>query len=143
MSIKLNYKAIGIIWGVLIALTLYSFLTETINQIFRNGEVLFGVIGVLGFLILNVGVSLFAYIAYIFVKNTRHLLFHNEELLDNIAILRYAEAGRDAKRQARKENFNFLIQTWKPTFIYFALAVLLIVSGAIMVNISTGLISLS
>jgi hypothetical protein len=142
MKIKLNYKTIGIIWCVLIGLTVYSFFTESINYVFRSGQILFGVTGVLGFLILISGISLFAYIAYVFIINTLGLLNNNEELMNNVAILRDAESGSEAKRQARKENFNFLIETWKPTFIYFAIAVLLIVSGAIMVNISTGLISL-
>lgn len=142
MHIKTNYKTIFKIWVALMFILSYSFYTETIHSVFINKHYLAGIIGTLAFIILILGVSIFAYGGYLFLLFTVKLFKENEKLMENIAALKSIDTSREMKNIIRKENFQLLIQTWKPTFIYFGLAVLLIVICGITINISDGTINL-
>ena len=136
MENKINYKAVIIIWLILLSILSYSFVTQTILYVFQKGEIFFGITWIIGFLVLVVGTALLAYGGYLFVTYTNLLLQGNEKLRTNIAILRSSDADKETKRKARKENFNFLVQAWKPAFIYFKLALLFVLLWAIVLNIS-------
>lgn len=140
MYTKINNKIILIIWVVLFSILSYSFITETILSVFNKGQVLLGITGIIAFAILTGGVSIFAYGGYLLFMNTLILFYKNEQLLENIYALRDSDTSRETKKKIRKENLHFLIEAWKPSFIYFGLGVLLIVFGAILLNIADGTI---
>lgn len=141
MKPKINYKAILIIASILLVILSYSFVKETILPVFKRGEVWLGILGVISFIILIFGVSILALGAFIIVKDTMYLI-QNNQLLNNVAIIRNKESSKDEKRMARKENFAFLISTWKYSFKYLGVATLLIVTGGIMLNITEGKIQI-
>jgi hypothetical protein len=140
MSIKTNYKIILIIWVVLLSILSYSFITETILSVFKNGHVFLGITGIIAFAILTGGVSIFAYGGYLLFMNTLRLFHNNEKLLENTFALRDNDTSSEIKKNIRKENFHFLIEAWKPSLIYLGLGILLILCGAIILNISDGTI---
>jgi hypothetical protein len=140
MYTKINHKIILIIWAVLLSILSYSFYTETILSVFKKGQVLSGITGIVAFAILTGGVSIFAYGGYLLFMNTLRLFHNNEKLLENIVLLRDKNTSSEIKKNIRKENFHFLIEAWKPSFIYFGLGVLLIISGAIILNMADGTI---
>lgn len=140
MHTKTNYKTILIIWVVLLCILSYSFITETIFPVFIKGHVFLGITGVISFAILTGGVSIFTYGGYLLFMNTLRLFNNNEKLLENIVILRDKDTSSEIKKNIRKENFHLLIEAWKPSFIYFGLGVLLILCGAITLNLSDGTI---
>ena len=138
---KTNYKTILIIWLVLLSLLSYSFFTETILPVFKKGQLVYGVMGTAGFIILIGGSSLLIYGGYLFFIRTIRLFTRNERIIQNISVLRSRETSSEIKSQVRKENFRFLVPAWKPSFIYFGLALLLIVIGAVILNIAEGTIN--
>ena len=142
MTAKTNYKTILIFLVVLLCIMSYSFITETIQSVFIRGQYFLGIICILAFIILTGGVSIFAYGGYLFFIYTVKLFKENEKLIDNIFALRSKNTSNEIKSKLRKENFHFLIKTWKPTYIYFGLAILIIVFGAIIINISDGTITI-
>lgn len=143
MSSKKHYKTILIIWVVLLCILSYSFITETILHVFIKRQVLWGITGIIAFAILTGGVSIFIYGGYLFFMKTLKLFKENEKLMENIFLLRSEDTSREIKSKTRKENLHFLFETWKPTYIYFGLATLLIVLGAMLLNISDGTISIN
>jgi hypothetical protein len=142
MFSKAYFKTILIIWIVLLCIISYSFITETILPVFIKRQFFWGITGIIAFMVLTGGVSIFVYGGYLLFMNTLKLFRENEKLMENIFLLRNEDTSKEIKRKIRKENFNFLIQAWKPTFKYFALAVLLIVFGSIILNISDGTINI-
>lgn len=124
MYTKINHKIILIIWIILLGILSYSFITETILSVFNKGQVLLGITGTIAFAILTGGVSLFIYGGYLFFMNTLRLFNNNEKLLENIYALRDSDTSRETKKKIRKENLHFLIEAWKPSFIYFCLGIL-------------------
>jgi hypothetical protein len=142
MITKPNYKTILIIFAVLLCLLSYSFYTETIHHVFKEGNTLFGVMGTAGFIIILAGTSLFAYGGYIIYTNTIRLFRENEKLIQNIAVMRSPDTDRETKRKVRKENYQFLKQAWRPSFLFLGIGPLIIIIGAIILNIAEGTISL-
>jgi hypothetical protein len=142
MLTKTSYKTILIIWIILLCTLSYSFFTETIQSVFIKGQTLWGITGIIAFVILNGGVSIFTYGGYLIFINTIKLFKENEKLMENIFLLRSKDTSRELKSKIRKENFHFLIQSWKPSFKYFGLAILLILFGSILLNISDGTINI-
>ncbi len=142
MYYKIDYRKVLLIWVGLLAVLMYSFLTDTILYFFRIGQTANGIAGIAGFMILAFGVAIFAYAGFMFVRNTLHQFRDNDKLAQNYLDIRNREKSRDKKLELRKENFGFLMEAWRPAFIPFGLATLLIIGGAIILNIATGIINL-
>lgn len=121
-------------FGVLLAIILWSAVTETLLPLYNSklyDELIYNVIGIP---VILLGTGIFIYGGWIFYRDSREL-FENPKLTSNAVLIRDRNAPKEKIKTARKENTRMLFSAWRKGFIWLLTGALVIAAGGITINL--------
>lgn len=134
---KSNKAGYYILWtlGILfVGGILYSVVSETLLPLWNEGSKDEFMHNIIGIPVILTGTGILVYGGFRFVKDTFSTM-GNEKLITNTSKIRTKETPKEIKSEARKENFQMLLNAWKTGGKYLGLGALLITAGGIIINI--------
>jgi hypothetical protein len=127
------WKFIGIVALVIfVGSILWSMWVDTLRPLILAGDTRAVIFNIIGLPLILVGVALFAYGGYVFVKDTFRS-FQDETMLQNMAIIR-SQSTRQAIRAARLETLRIFWRVWKPGLARMGLGFLILMLGSFLIN---------
>lgn len=129
------WKVIGILaLAAFVGSILWSMWVDTLRPLIQEGDSWAVAFNLVGLPLILLGVSIFVYGGYVFVRDT-FTSFGNEKLLQNVAVIRAKPSPKDVNA-ARWQNVRFLWQAWKPGLAWLALGFLIIAAGGFLINLT-------
>lgn len=128
-----KYVIISVI-GIIALAILWSVITETLMPLYRNQDYHEFLYNLLGIPIIFIGTGIFAYGGYVFVKDT-FSKFSDDQLAENIRIIKSSSASREEVSRAKKENRKTLFSAWRRGSLLLLLGAILIACGGIIINL--------
>ena len=128
------WKFVGI--AALIALVgsiLWSMWAETLRPLIEAGDSRAVMLHLIGLPLILIGVSIFTYGGYLFVRNT-YGSYEDETLLQNMAIIRAKPSPEDVSA-ARRQTVRVFWQAWKPGLARLGLGFLILAVGGFLINL--------
>lgn len=113
---------------------IWSFIYETLMPLMAQGDPGAVVRNLIGFPIILAGTALFAYGGFVFVRDTFSAMA-NPQLRQNVEQINDKSAAPDAVKQARWQNFRYLVASWKAGALRMALGFGLIAIGGWLINL--------
>lgn len=121
-------------FGVLLAIILWSVVTETLLPLYNSKQYDELAYNAAGIPIILLGTGIFVYGGWIFYRDSREL-FENPKLTSNADLIRGRNAPKEKIKTARKENTRMLFSAWKKGFIWLLIGALVIAAGGITINL--------
>lgn len=119
---------------VVLAIVLWSVVTETLLPLYRNKEYGEFIYNLFGIPVILIGTGIFAYGGRIFVRDTMEI-FDNPKLTNNIDVIRNKALTKEKIKIARSENTRMLFSTWKKGFYWLLIGAVLITAGGLITNL--------
>ena len=128
------WKFIGIaVLIVFVGSILWSMWAETLWPLIEAGDSRAVMLHLIGLPLILIGVSIFVYGGYLFVRDT-YDSYGDETLLHNMAIIR-AKPSREAVSAARRQTLRVFWQAWKPGLARLGLGFLILAVGGFLINL--------
>ncbi len=121
-------------FGVLLAIILWSVVTETLLPLYNSRQYEELAYNAVGIPIILLGTGIFVYGGWIFYRDSREL-FENPKLTSNTDLIRDKKAPKEKIKTARKENTRMLFSAWKKGFMWLLIGALVIAAGGITINL--------
>jgi hypothetical protein len=128
------WKFIGIAALIILAgSVLWSMWVDTLRPLIVAGDSRAVVFNLIGLPLILIGVSIFVYGGYVFVRDT-YRSYGDETLLESMVIIR-SKASRKEVAAARWHTLRVFWQAWKPGLARLALGFLLLAVGGFLINL--------
>jgi hypothetical protein len=120
---------------VLLVIILWSVVTETLIPLYRSKHYDEFIYNIFGIPLIIVGVGLFAYGGWIFVRDTHNLFDYNLQIARDWETIRDKTQPKENVRIARSENTRILFSTWKKGAFWLLIGAIFIIAGGLMINL--------
>ncbi|MCD6401435.1 MAG: hypothetical protein J7L73_05840 [Anaerolineales bacterium] len=107
---------------------LWSYLSDTLIPLIQQGNYLHAAFNLFGFIVMMVGLGFFVYGGFLFLTVSYQALLSPQLKANRERI--HANLSRESVKIAKRENLLFLWKTWKPSFLWLGLGILLFALGA-------------
>lgn len=122
--------------GVLLVIILWSVATETLVPLYNSkmhSELIYNMFGIP---VLLIGVGIFVYGGWVFVRDTRNLFDNNIQLSVNVDKIKNKALPKKEVRKARSENTGLLFSTWKKSAFWLLVGAIVIIVGGLITNLN-------
>ena len=128
------WKFIGIaVLIVFVGSILWSMWAETLQPLIAVGDSRAVMFNLIGLPLILVGVSIFVYGGYVFVRDT-YRSYGDETLLESMVTIR-SKPSRKEVTAARWQTLRIFWQAWKRGLAWLALGFLLLAAGGFLINL--------
>jgi hypothetical protein len=121
--------------AVLLVIILWSVVTETLIPLCRGKHYDEFTYNIFGIPLIIIGVGLFAYGGWVFVRDTHNLFDNNFQLAENLDIIRNKTQPKEKIKTARNKNTKLLCLTWKKGAFWLLIGAIFIIAGGLMLNL--------
>jgi hypothetical protein len=131
-SLILKYIGIAVLI-VLVGSVLWSMWAETLQPLIAAGDSRAVMLHLIGLPLILLGVSIFVYGGYVFVRDTYNS-YGDETLLESIITIR-SKPSRKEVTAARWQTLRIFWQAWKRGLAWLALGFLILAIGGFLINL--------
>jgi hypothetical protein len=122
--------------GILVVIILWSVATETLVPLYNSKKYEELFYNMFGIPVLLIGVGIFVYGGWVFVRDTRNLFDNNIQLSVNVDKIKNKALPKKEVKKARSENMELLFSTWKKGAFWLLAGAIVIIVGGLITNLN-------